>query len=250
MGVDVILDPTVDQASLTQPNETKVIWPQPHDAKIDIATIIKAGLVALELDDVPVNEDGAFVASQLHNELGQQVPVVTVLRVSDKTWRSGLGDVMGRFIGAGNSAVTPPGYLPMINNSQETEKGCEPIVPEGVTGTTFGEWSDVVIDVTVTDLNAYRGNQMYLILKYIMLTGQEELRRIGYLDCIRINGQDSQQVQPDTQGSGIMFFRTLTYQVRHPDFIHSLDTLVHLVKQTLTALRPDETTGSAVSTQV
>lgn len=209
--------PQFDALNLGQPDDEKVIWPKPHDAKIDVAWALKLGLKYLELDDVPVNEDGIFLESQLKNENDESVPVITIIRTADMTMRNALGNYQGNFIGQDNALVDPCG-----------------IIPEGKEVNIFAEWSKVSIDVTISDLIGWRANQMYLIVKYIMMTAQPDFHAIGYLDLKRTNGVDQTQVAPDTVGSGIIFTRTLTYELQHPDFVASLPTLVMLVKQSLT----------------
>lgn len=234
MGVQVSIDPGIDGRGrpLSEPNDKETIWPEPHDAKIDIREILAAGLMLLELDDVPVVTDGSFNESLLTTKTGESVPVITIARTGDVGQRKALGDRVGTFIGGEN---------PLLD--------CNKIVPDGQPVDMFAEWSLVSVDITVSDIDANRANQMYLIIKYIMLAGQKTFRDIGYIDVIRTNGVD--QVQPiDSIASGLIHTRTLTYQLTHPDFIASLPTLVNLVKQTLTIKGTDGLTHGQASTDL
>lgn len=234
MPVDVYATtPQVDGLNLAEPDGKAVIWPTPHDAKIDVATCLRLSLDRFELCDVPVNLDGSFQESQLTNAHGQSVPVITVLRTADITVRQALGNYVGPFIGSESPLLDP----------------CNEIAKNGEVD-VFAEWSRVSVDVTISDTNADRANQMYLIVKYIMMSAQKAFREIGYLDIKRVNGVDQTQVSPDSPGAGLIFTRTLSFEALHPDFMASTPTLVHLVKQSLTIPSLDEHPGPVVSTAV
>lgn len=203
------------------PDGQNKVWPTPHDAKIDIATMIEVGLEGLGISDVPVLKDGSFHSSQLMRTDARgdsvAVPVITISRVSDIEHRIALGKLIGAYPTGDPRVIDPTGLTAGAN-----------------TVTFSGNLSDVTIDVTISDLNGFRADQMYLLCKYIMECALPEFNRIGYQDVKRVNGQDLAKIEINDPAPGIVYSRTLTYACIHPSFVASIDTLVHLVKQTLT----------------
>jgi hypothetical protein len=160
------------------------------------------------------------------------VPVVSIMRTADITAREALGGRIGTFIGGESPLLDPCG-----------------IVPDGEPVDLFAEFSVVTLDVTITDFIGYRANQMYLIIKYVMMTAQSVLHKLGYVDLKRLNGVD--QVQSiDAPAGGLLHTRTLTYQMKHPDFVASLPTLVELVKQRVETLPVGVSTGPTLGTDI
>jgi hypothetical protein len=223
---DIIVN-APNQADLSSPDNTTVIWPKPRDPKIDIATIIETSLQKLGIGDVPVIKEGSFKSSLLQycqngcldacdcDKVSR--PVVTVSRASDKTVRMAIGRLIGEFA-ANDPALLDP-------DAQ--------VAPDGVVD-VHGEHSDAQIDVVINDLNGPRADQMYQIIKLSMIAALQVFMDVGYIDIKRVGGGDLAPLEIDSPVPGLVSSRTLTYECRYPDYIATLPTLVHLVKQSMT----------------
>jgi hypothetical protein len=198
------------------PDDKTAVWPTPHDPKLDTIEILRAVFAELGLDDIAISKDGAFTAAQLVNEAGASVPYVTVTRSGDVGVRRGLSNLVS-VLGAGDPLLVDP----------------TGVVPAGGATAIYGEWSNTTLDITIADKNGHRADQVYIIVKLLMQAVRKEYTRIGYVDVKRLNGVDGASIEIDSPSPYLVFTRTLTYALDYPDYIASVDTLIHLVKQTL-----------------
>jgi hypothetical protein len=222
---------------LGTPDDTSVIWPLPIDAKIDTAVLIKQGLEQFgqPLASIPVLRDGTFQASLLRmysvskmDDLAHAktvpIPVIQVSRAGDSASRISVGEIaeQGRKTSEGGDIVT---------NSETIPEDAELFLRHQV--------SDVTVEVNIYDLVESRADQLYKLVKTIMFAAEETFRNLGYLNVIRTNGVDNAGLILDVPGGeALIFVRTLTYQMKHMDFIAGVFQLATLVAQELTLDAP------------
>ena len=211
-GSDAILRP----AGFETPDDATAVWPVPHDPKIDVIEVLRLALSRLGLGDIPISKDGAFTAAQMKNAEGASIPYITVTRGSDVNVRRGMSNLIGVFGNGDPTLLDPTG-----------------IVPPGGAVAMYGEFSNTTIDITISDKNPHRADQMYQVIKQIMIAAHREFTNIGYVDVKRLNGMDAASVKVDDPTPYLIFTRTLSYLCDYPDYIANVDTLITLVKQTL-----------------
>ena len=231
MSHDYAPDTILRPVGFQTPDDKTAVWPVPHDPKIDVCEVLRTAFERLGLRDIPIAKDGAFTAAQMKNAKGASVPFVTVTRSSDVAVRRALSNLIGVF-GAGNSTL--------IDDSG--------IVHEGGAAAIYGEFSSTTIDITISDKDSFRADQMYIVVKLLMQAARTEFQRIGYIDVKRINGADAATVQINDPTVFMVFTRTLTYLCDYPDYIANVDSVIHLVRQTL---HPDPASADAsITTEV
>jgi len=215
-GFSFITDAMVQPHGFNTPDNATTVWPAPHDPKIDCIEVLRIAFSRLGLGDIPLSKDGAFTAAQMKTPEGGSLPFVTVTRASDVAVRRGITNLIGVY------AQGDPG---LIDGSA--------LVPPGGAAAVTGEYSQTTIDVTICDKNPHRADQIYQLVKLIMIAARREFTTIGYIDVKRINGSDSAKVEINDPTPYLLFTRTLTYMMDYPDYIVNVDALVHLIQQTL-----------------
>ena len=212
------------------PNNESAVWPVPHDPKIDVIEVLRLAFSRLGLADIPISKDGAFTTAQLKNDAGASIPYITVTRASDASVRRGLSNLIGVFGDGDSTLIDPTG-----------------IVQPGGAAAIYGEFSNTTIDITISDKNPHRADQMYQVIKQIMIAARKEFTNIGYIDIKRTNGSDAAKVEINDPTPYLIFTRTLTYMCDYPDYIANVDGLITLVKQTL-VLNPSSPDASISTT--
>jgi hypothetical protein len=227
-NIPLFEDNAFQTRDLLQEDGKTLIWPVPHDAKLDVQRLLRTGLDAFGLTDVVVSKSGAFTQAQLENEDEASVPYITVLRTGDVQEPVGLGDLVA-FMGKGDPKLVDQG---LVNTEDDLANGI-PSVPDGGTAVFHGWQSVVNLTVTISDKNSFRADQMYIIIKLMMLAAKEEFRRIGYIRYIRTGGEDSQDLTINGSSPLVIYNRSLHFQFVHHDYVATIEAAVNLVKQTL-----------------
>ena len=232
MSVQVSIEnPSVDHRShtLSAPDDKEVFWARPHDMKLEMYAVLKAVLAYLGKGDVPIVQDGAFQPSLLTDEHQNSQTVICIGRTADSGFRRAIG----------SKVITTTAGDPRFFNS------CGTLDPDTVVD-VFSEWSNEQVDITIADTNSTRANEMYQIVKTIMIFAEEQMRNIGYEDFIRTNGMD-QTVDLDAPGVGIVFMKILSYRGTHRDEAIAIPEIATLVAQRQTITPPGASSGPTVT---
>ena len=198
------------------PDNVRAVWPIPHDPKIDTIEVLRLAFGILGLVDIPLSKDGAFTAAQMKDAAGASIPYITVTRSGDVGVRHGLSNLIGVFGSGSETLIDPTG-----------------IVKPGEAVAVSGEFSSTTIDITISDKNPHRADQMYQLIKLIMIAARKEFTNIGYIDVKRTNGADAAKVEINDPTPYLIFTRTLTYMMDYPDYVDTVDALARVIKQTL-----------------
>lgn len=240
-------DPIIDlvgmfTSDLLAPNDNaadgsvSTVWNLPRDMKTDVAVVLLTAVQQFGLN-VLVIKNGIFEQAKLHDDAGNQRPVITVARTSDSAERMALGEVDGSY------KKNDPRLIEKNAAGTSTLLG-----PKG-SATVFNQASVVTVDVTIYDLNEMRADQVYLFVKTVMFAAEEAFKNLGYIKPpIRTSGTDGGSILDGDGGQKFLFERTLTYQGEHLDYIGAIDTLARLIavqQNTETVLDPN---GSATTT--
>jgi hypothetical protein len=207
---------------------TTAAWPTPRSMKVDIAVVLRACLDSYGLteDRIPVLKNGIFQASMLVNEHGIQRPVVTVQTSADSSERIGMGN------------------LDSVVDSHDPNLQTDLTLPANEVVYLQSIQSNVTVDVTINDLNEMRADQLYLFVKTIMLSAQQEFMNIGYVNPpLLTNGTDANgPVLTEDGGEFMLYTRVMTYVGSHRDFVAGIDALGDLIGQQFSvdpAFNPD-----------
>jgi hypothetical protein len=224
VGYNGVIPNTNPQADLSSPDDKSTIWPAPHDAKLELAVVIREALGQLNgANGQPLNswikviEYGTFQTSMLRDDDNRQVPVIILNRSSDVPIRRGLGEEFGIF----------PAGAPDLTDASS-------IVPPGGAVNFRGQASRVMVDIWIFDTLPDRADQLYTIVKTILIALQTVMmKQLGYFEVTRVNGMDQQQIQIDQGGNPyVIFQRIITVRIEHPDYIAGAQQVAHLISQT------------------
>lgn len=207
---------TLLQKGFSVPDDASTVWPAPHDPKLDTIEVLRAVFAQLGMQDIAISKDGAFTAAALKNAEGASVPYVTVTRSADLAVRRGVGNLVGVF-GAGDPTMVDPAG----------------IVPPGGAVAVRGEFSNTTIDITIADKNPHRADQLYIVIKMLMIAARPDFNRLGYIDVRRVNGNDGAAIEVNSPTPYLVFTRSLTYVLDYPDLICDVDACITLIKQSL-----------------
>lgn len=246
---EVFVQPDSTALDLLQPDSLldtpagsvpKVVWPLPRSAKIDVATVLINGLVALGLDDdkVKVIANGSFHPNLMRDEDFNQRCVIAITRANDAASREALGELTGLF------TVT------------DLESGAVIDTNEVLKNLDLGtlvmkeQASEEIVDIMIFDENAQRIEQLYLLIKILMFAGEKTfMEQLGYLEVIRTSGSDSAMfVDTGQGGTFVLFSRNMQYRMKHLDFVAGVEQVVRLIQEQFTVNLPDGTPTTATAT--
>jgi hypothetical protein len=229
--VFAIVEGTLQNIDLTQPNNLNVIWPLPRDPKIDFHVILEQLLAQNSLSFINVVTEPTFEPSQLHDGDGHWTGVIALTRGADSARRYGIGEHVGFFVSDG---VNPDTGQP---NLVDITPDILANIPSGTPVDMLAQMSEGIVNIDIFSINTQLSEQLYLWVKTALFAAEKPyfMSALGYLDVLRMDGRDEVSGIEASGGTHMLAVRSMSYRTRTLEFLAATLDLVSVIQATYSA---------------